>query len=686
MTASPRTVCVVGAGPRGLSVLERLCANARLQPQDRTVHVHVIDPCPPGPGRVWRTDQSPHLLMNTVAGQISVFTDASVDLHGPLEPGPSLHEWAGALADGEIDGEADREAGGEAGGGYPAEVLAQARALGSDTYPTRAFYGHYLRWACRRIVRGAPAGVTVTFHRGLAVALDDDPGTDGRRQQVRLADGAVLAGLDAVILCQGHLPAHPDEGERAFAAAARAAGLRHLAPANPADADLDALAPGARVLLRGLGLNFFDYLAQLTAGRGGTFTRHGGRLRYRASGREPRLYAGSRRGVPYQARGENEKGPHGRHEPLLLTPGRIAELRRTHARTGLDFTRDLWPLISREVEAVYYATLLRSRGEMLPAGQLQAAYLAAPAGPGHLAAVLEAYGIGEKDRWDWELLARPWRDREFTGPQDFTGWLLDHLRQDVAEARAGNVNGPLKAALDVLRDLRNEIRLVVDHGGLDGDSHRADLDGWYTPLNAYLSIGPPARRVEEMTALIEAGVLDVIGPGLRVDLHAGRCTVTSPLVPGSTRRVDAVVEARLPAITLRRTGDRLLRHLLATGQCAPYRIRTAADPYESDGLAVTARPFRLIDAAGRPHARRFAFGVPTEAVHWVTAAGIRPGVNSVTLTDADAIARAALECTTRPTRHPADAAPAPGTHPAGTPPRPATPPPGRAALPGRGGS
>ncbi|MFI1683177.1 FAD/NAD(P)-binding protein [Streptomyces sp. NPDC020607] len=687
MTASPRTVCVVGAGPRGLSVLERLCANARLRPQDGPLRIHVIDPCPPGPGRVWRTDQSPHLLMNTVAGQISVFTDASVDLAGPLEPGPSLHEWALALAAGQL------------GGVYPQEVVAQARALGPDTYPTRAFYGHYLRWVCRRVVRGAPARVRVTFHRALAVALDDEPPTGagpsgGGRQRVRLADGTVLGGLDAVILCQGHLPAGADAGERAFAGRARAAGLPHLAPANPADVDLGALAPGMRVLLRGLGLNFFDYLARLTAGRGGTFTRRGGRLYYQASGREPQLYAGSRRGVPYQARGENEKGPHGRHEPRLLTAGRIAVLRREHAVGGLDFRRDVWPLIAREAEAVYYATLLRSRGEALPARQLEAACLAAPPGERHLRAVLEEYGIGEKDRLDWELLARPWRDREFTGPHDFTGWLLDQLRQDVAEARAGNVSGPLKAALDVLRDLRNEIRLAVDHGGLDGDSHRTDLDGWYTPLNAHLSIGPPARRVEEMTALIEAGVLDVIGPGLRVQVEHGRCTAASPLVPGSAREVDAVVEARLPAITLRRTEDRLLRHLLATGQCTAHRIRTrGVQPFDSDGLAVTPRPFRLIDAAGRPHPHRYAFGVPTEAVHWVTAAGIRPGVNSVTLTDADAIARAALHhpphptpapATLRPTTTPATSRPTttptprPAPYPTAPDPAPGTPLPDRA--------
>lgn len=635
---------LIGSGPRGLSVLERLCANARSQPSGSTVHVHVVDPYPPGSGKVWRTDQSRRLLMNTVAGQISVFTDSSVDLDGPLEPGPSLYEWAAELLAGRY------------GDGVAAHVRAEARALGPDTYPTRAFYGHYLQWAYRRIVEGAPAGLTVTAHAALATALDDDPDTDpgtdpdadpdaegGALQRVVLDDGTVLAGLHAVILCQGHLPARASAAEREFASRARRAGLVHIAPANPADVDLDVLPPGGTVLLRGLGLNFFDHMAELTVGRGGSFSRTAGRLVYHPCGQEPHLYAGSRRGVPYQARGDNEKGPHGRHEPLLLTADRIARLRRTHERSGLDFRTELWPLISREVEAVYYRTLFASRGHLARAEQLQADFLAAGPGERERTAVLAAYGIGEKYRWDWELIARPYRDREFTGPRDFTDWLLDHLRKDVSEARCGNVGGPLKAALDVLRDLRNEVRLAVDHGGLHGDSHRADLDDWYTPLNAFLSIGPPAQRVEEMTALIEAGVLNVVGPGLRVTVDGAGYTAGSPLVPGSGIRVDALVEARLPDITLRRTDDPLLRRLLATGQCTAYRIPTrAAEPYESDGLAVTGRPFRLIDARGRAHPRRFAFGVPTESVHWVTAAGIRPGVNSVTLTDSDALARAAL--------------------------------------------
>jgi L-aspartate N-monooxygenase (nitrosuccinate-forming) len=57
---------------------------------------------------------------------------------------------------------------------------------------------------------------------------------------------------------------------------------------------------------------------------------------------------------------------------------------------------------------------------------------------------------------------------------------------------------------------------------------------------------------------------------------------------------------------------------------------------------VTRSPYHLINHQGESHQGRFAFGVPTEGVHWVTAAGARPGIGSVMLSDADAVARAAL--------------------------------------------
>lgn len=634
-------LAVVGAGPRGTSVLERVCASAaELLGAGGLLTVHVVDPEPPGAGRVWRTRQSAELLMNTVASQVTLFTDASVEAGGPIRPGPTLHEWYERASPG---------------------------AVAPDDYPTRAQYGAYLEWVFAEVLGRAPGQVTVTVHRARAVRLADEPGGG---QLLGLSDGTELSGLGAVVLAQGHLPSDASPEQRRLGAYAREHGLRYLPPGNPADLteELEAIAPGERVLLRGLGLNFFDHVALLTGGRGGRFVRgdgtgrdggprrgdgtgrgDGAGLRYVPSGREPRLIAGSRRGVPYHARGDNFKGAYGRHHPLLLTPPVVARLRaRAEAGDPPDFLAEIWPLVAKEVETVYYEALLAAAGAPVGAGGFRARFLATPHGSPDEAEVLDAYGIGAGRRWDWGSLARPYDGAQFADAGAHRAWLLARLRRDAAEAREGNVHGPVKAALDVLRDLRNELRLIVDHSGLAGASRRDHLDRWYTPLNAFLSIGPPRRRIEEMTALIEAGVLDVLGPGLEVHPSpaGGGFEARSPAVPGHTVRVTALIEARLPEPDLRRTADPLLAGLLRTGECRPHRV----GGYETGGLDVTARPYRLIARQGDPHPRRFALGVPTEGVHWVTAAGARPGVNSVTLTDTDAVARAALEAVRLPLR------------------------------------
>lgn len=552
-TPPPVSVALVGAGPRGTSVLERLCASApELLPPGARLTVHVIDPDPPGPGRVWRTAQSSELLMNTVACQVTLFTDDSVDCSGPIRPGPSLYEWARGTLD-------------------------------PDEYPTRADYGRYLEWVFARTVRDAPPNVRVETHRARAVRLDDTP---GGHQALTLDDGRTLTGLSAVVLAQGHLPATADPAGRRLAAHAARHGLRHIPPANPADVDLSSVPAGEPVLLRGLGLNFFDHTALLTTGRGGRFVRdtRGGGLRYLPSGREPRLYAGSRRGIPYQARGDNAKGPYGRHVPLVLTPETIAGFRkRADSGEAPDFLAEIWPLVAKEVETVYYSALLRRAGDPADsAGRCQEftdLFLAVPHGDPREAVLLDEFGVPGAERWSWERVSRPHAGRDFAHLGEWRDWLLSYLREDAAQAALGNVRGPLKAALDVLRDLRNELRLIVDHGGLAGASRRDHLDRWYTPLNAFLSIGPPRRRIEELAALMEAGVVQVLGPRLEVAEEDGAWAARSPDVPGSVVRVTTLIEARLPEADLRSTADGLLAGLLRTGQCRPH----TADGYETGG-------------------------------------------------------------------------------------------------------
>lgn len=624
-------IAIVGMGPRGLSVFERICANVRQLGIAANLEAVLIDSKSIGTGSVWRTDQSGHLLMNTVAEQVTIFTDETVEMAGPVDIGPSLYEWANFLAKiGNFAGVSD-------------EVCRSAAQIRPESYPPRWFYGHYLRWAFERIRERNKQWVRVREIVATAVDLRDAP---SGLQELELSSGERLTGLHAVVLTQGHLPDKEVGESGSLPVAARRSGLAYIPPGNAADVEVDRIPEGEPVLVRGLGLTFFDYLVLLTAGRGGRFKESDGGVEYIASGREPLIVAGCRRGVPHQARGANQKGVDGRYLPALLDAEKIAELRcRSEISGDLSFRRDVWPLIAREVESVYYAALVAERVSPLRLRSFRERFLAAPT-ESEAGELLDRFHIAPRDRWDWTALADPTRGRRFIGPGDFHTWLLGYLDADVGQARLGNVHGPVKAALDVLRDLRNEVRLIVDHGGIAGTSYRDDLDRWYTPLNAFLSIGPPASRIAELAALIRAGVVRILGPGtrVRVDERRGCFVANSPRVESSTTAARHLIDAWLPAPDLHRTADPLLRNLIHRDAVRAYTIpNPLVGAYRTGGLTVGPDTHHLIDASGHPHPRRYAFGVPTEAVHWVTAAAPRPGVNSVTLSDGDTIAREILE-------------------------------------------
>ena len=120
-------------------------------------------------------------------------------------------------------------------------------------------------------------------------------------KHVVVKGGHRLAGEKALDLFYDGHTAHLLENElttveQELADYAKEHRLFYSSPKNAADALL-ALAniPAKQpVVLKGLGLAFFDYLSALTIGRGGVFSRQNGRLRYEPSGREPIIIAGSR--------------------------------------------------------------------------------------------------------------------------------------------------------------------------------------------------------------------------------------------------------------------------------------------------------------------------------------------------------------------------------------------------------
>ena len=91
------TIAVVGAGPTAIGLLERLVASAPEYGDDGRLQVHLVDPHPPGGGRVWRAAQSSLLWANSLAADVTVLPDASVTVDGPVGEGTTLWQWVEAV-------------------------------------------------------------------------------------------------------------------------------------------------------------------------------------------------------------------------------------------------------------------------------------------------------------------------------------------------------------------------------------------------------------------------------------------------------------------------------------------------------------------------------------------------------------------------------------------------------------
>lgn len=142
----------------------------------------------------------------------------------------------------------------------------------------------------------------------------------------------------------------------------------------------------------------------------------------------------------------------------------------------------------------------------------------------------------EIPEFSWQSLAAPISIKAQKNREAYQIWLRIFLEQDLVEARRGNVDSPLKAACDVLRDVRDNLRNAIDFGALSSDSHRAFMSD-FVPVMNRLAVGPPLERIEEWLALAKAGYLDLgFGPGATLHLilnepHSSSIAGCSPMQP-----------------------------------------------------------------------------------------------------------------------------------------------------------
>ncbi|MFF2464622.1 FAD/NAD(P)-binding protein [Streptomyces mirabilis] len=569
------SLVIVGAGPRGTGLIERIAANAPELYAGSGLDIHLVDPHPPGAGRIWREAQSPLLWMNSHAEDVTMFTDETVVMDGPVRPGPTLHEWA---------------------------------AIDGRTFADRQLQGAYLSWVHEQAVAALPPDVTVHHHPCRALRVS---GPREGRQQVWLEGRSRPLLADLVVLALGHLDAELDQEQGELATYAHAHDLVHLPPDFTADSDLSSLAPGEPVLVRGFGLAFVDLMVLLTEGRGG---RYDGDT-YLPSGREPVLYVGSRRGVPYHSKigydWTGERPP----LPRFFGPAEVDAL--LGRPEGFDFRRDVWPSIEKELGFAHYHRLFTVHPERTAIAwtDFEEKYAAGEAAERE--ALVTSAVPDPADRLDLAALDRPLDGVRYASHEEFQDGLRAYVEGDLRRRHDPGNSPDLAVFLGLLSVYGQLIRL-------------GDVGPWWHGFFSYLASGPPGPRLRQMLALSRAGVVRFVGADMAVVAEDGVFRASSATVPGETIEARALVEARLPEPTVGRALDPLLRELHADGAVETPEGLLRVD--RSDG--------RILDRGGRPHPRRFALGPYTDVR--TPGAFTRPRTGGPAFRQNDATARAAL--------------------------------------------
>lgn len=298
MTASSKTIAIIGLGPKGLYALDALCQAARDVPLQR-FEVHILEPSPHfGAGPIYDPDQPDFLVMNFPAQKIDAWTGGR---------GPGLLRW---LKD-------------------------NGRPVAAGDYVPRAEVGRYLTWCFSEVIAGVPSNIHLKVHSEHVSDLNQFPGG------WKLLPNGLEA--DEVLVTTGH-----QDWTRKTAPSVAS----HISSPFPIDERLSRtnVPPGASVACKGFALTFLDTMLAFTEGRGGAFTRTEQGYAYHASGDEPGVIAPfSRTGRPMRAKVEAGQFMPLRDEGFWNTElSEFDELLSTEAEAT--FQGAVWPALQQIAE------------------------------------------------------------------------------------------------------------------------------------------------------------------------------------------------------------------------------------------------------------------------------------------------------------------------------------------------
>ncbi|TPR14698.1 FAD/NAD(P)-binding protein [Apilactobacillus timberlakei] len=598
-------IAIIGAGPRGLLLLNNLIQNNNQQ-----LNIHLFDRKNIG-GRVWKINQPIDLIMNTPANELTLFNDDQNNSY-------SIADWIKSDKSSKFIQSLDENK-------YPnkKELLNAINNLQENSYVPRAICGVYCTWFFELLKNkiSKDNNINLSLHLNQTV---NDIQKDSKQFIVKSQKDYTV---DKVVFSLGQQENQLSNTEKSFKKYASENNLTYILPEYADEVDLSSINNQSTVIIRGLGLSFNDYVSRLTKERGGKFIKdENGKLSYHRSGNEPKIFAGSRRGIPYYPKAISQKQFDENYPAYFLTKDNINK----YLKDGKLPFEDFQKLLRLDVEYHYYTFLIQKDYPKINLESFQNEFLNSD----NPIEVVKKSGLSSEAMFNWNLILNPAAGIKITNMEDYQEHVKTWLSTVINDARLGSKTGPIIGALEMLRDLRNNIRYVLANNLLSNEDYVSKYKGQFSSNIKFLSMGAPVIRSEELLALINAGIVEILPPQMQVIGANHKFITRSAFYGHQIIQGDALIEARTNAPNLNITDNPLLNNLKKNNIIKPQVIKLADDDVNNSSIDINVENDQV---KGEPN--MFTWGLNTEGLYFVTSAIPRPGVKDDILTAADNISK-----------------------------------------------
>lgn len=600
---------IIGAGPRGLLMLNNLILNHDADHQE-DITIHLFDRYIQG-GRVWKVNQPISLIMNTPANELSLFNDNQANAY-------SISEWCQSDESIKFIKQLDVD--------NRDELLDALKKINDRSYVPRAICGAYCQWFFSlledKINQNDHINLELHFNQNVdeVKANDDDTYSVFANQQ--------QYNVDRLVFSLGQQENKLTKDQESLLKYSKDYDLTYILPGEADEADLSHIQADHNVIIRGMGLSFNDFVSRLTEGRGGTFTDNGDNtLTYHPSGKEPTIYAGSRRGVPYYPKAISQKAFNENYSAVFLTNDNVDK----HVHNGHISFEDFHKLLRLDIEYRYYSFLFALKHPEINVEEFQQTFIDADDHD----ALIASYHLADDEIFNWDLILNPVAGIKISTLDDYQGHVKKWLQLIVDDALLGSKTAPITGAIEMLRDLRDNIRYILSNHLFTNDDFANKYQGQFSANMKFLSQGAPAVRSQEIIALMNAGIVKIIGPQMQVIGANHKFITRSAFYGEEIIQADALIEARTNAPVTNVSANPALTSMLDSGIVSAEQITL------SDGKVVANSSVDIDLATDRVVGQKnlYTWGLNTEGVYFVTSAIPRPGVNDSIYAAADKIAK-----------------------------------------------